>query len=42
MHNGDQLPDFKESVLTSIPVTAGGPSSSVSDVWYIETRIKTH
>lgn len=40
MHNGDQLPDFKESVLTSIPVTAGGPSSSVSDVWYIETRIK--
>lgn len=40
MHNGDQLPDFKESVLNSIPVTAGGPSSSVSDVWYIETRIK--
>ncbi len=40
MHNGDQLPDFKESVLTSIPVTAGGPSSSVSDIWYIETRIK--
>jgi len=40
MHNGDQLPDFKESVLTSIPVIAGGPSSSVSDVWYIETRIK--
>ena len=40
VHNGDQLPDFKESVLTSIPVTAGGPSSSVSDVWYIETRIK--
>src|SRR5699024_10501666 len=22
MHNGDQLPDFKESVLTSIPVIA--------------------
>lgn len=40
MHNGDHLPDFKESVLTSIPVTAGGPSSSVTDVWYIETRIK--
>src|SRR5690606_34072596 len=40
MHNGDQLPDFKESVLNSNPVTAGGPSSSVSDVWYIETRIK--
>lgn len=39
MHNGDQLPDFKESVLASIPVTAGGPSSSVSDIWYIETRI---
>lgn len=39
LHNGDQLPDFKESVLTSIPVTAGGPSSSVTDVWYIETRI---
>lgn len=39
MHNGDQLPDFKEAVLTSIPVTAGGPSSSVTDVWYIESRI---
>lgn len=37
--NGDQLPDFKESVLTSIPVIAGGPSSSVTDIWYIESRI---
>lgn len=38
--NGERLREFDEAVLESIPVMAGGPNSSVSDVWYIEKRIR--
>lgn len=37
--NGENMRTFEEAVLESIPVTAGGPSISVVDVWYIEKRI---
>ncbi|MGI6407656.1 MAG: ParB family protein [Thiopseudomonas sp.] len=37
--NGENMRTFEEAVLESIPITAGGPSISVVDVWYIEKRI---
>lgn len=37
--SGENLREFGDAVLESIPVMAGGPSASVQDVWYIENRI---
>lgn len=38
--NGENLRDFEDAVLESIPVMAGGANYTVADVWYIEQRMR--